>query len=329
MAGRGGRLAVWSLASAMGYQILSDSIGPNVRLRPGIPAGKRAGRKPSCQDIRSNIDCGSTTLLVGGNRMIEGAIMVGRIDVGRAELIAEWLSLASDLRSACLSLLPKTQVQSACSLEESPDLFAVLLFCRTITNFKGAISLFQQGLIIEAQTLQRSCFENSLWLRRLANEGMAFAKAISDDGLFNEASFASLVMPSVTDKSTLTHVKGHIDLGKGRKRIDVRGSSTLDGATEDYAEFRRLSMSAAHPSSTSLLRHLVKNTETGDFEIAVEVEEDDQEFVTNLFFTIAAMMHTLNSFVECVSLPDGERIRNEMAARIVALQESSGIVLSA
>ena len=109
--------------------------------------------------------------------------MVGGIDVGYAELIAEWFSLASDLRNACLSLLSKTQVQTACSLEESPELFAVLLFCRTITNFKGAISLFQQGLIIEAQTLQRSCFENSLWLRRLAHEGTSFAKAISDDGL--------------------------------------------------------------------------------------------------------------------------------------------------
>ena len=246
--------------------------------------------------------------------------MVGGIDVGYAELIAEWFSLASDLRNACLSLLSKTQVQTACSLEESPELFAVLLFCRTITNFKGAISLFQQGLIIEAQTLQRSCFENSLWLRRLAHEGTSFAKAISDDGLVNEASFAKLVMPAVTDKSVLVEVKEHVDLGKGRKRIDVTGPSTLDGAPEDYAEFRRLSMSAAHPSSTSLLRHLVKNPETGDFEISVEVAEDDHELTTNLFFTVAAMMHTLNSFIECVSSPDGERVRNEMAKRIVALQ---------
>lgn len=254
--------------------------------------------------------------------------MAGRIDVSQAELIDEWFSFASDLRSACLSLLSETQVKTACSLEESPDLFAVLLFCRTITNFKGAMSLFQQGLIIEAQTLQRSCFENSLWLRQLAHEGAAFAKAISDDGLFNEASFASLLMPAVTDKSTLTQVKRHIDLGKARKRINAGGPSTLDGATEDYAEFRRLSLSAAHPSSTSLLRHLVKNPETGDFEIAVEVTEDHHELVTHLLFTTAAMMHTLNSFIECVSPPDGEKIRNEMAARIVALQAKNAVPMS-
>ncbi len=246
--------------------------------------------------------------------------------MGYTELIVEWFGLASDLRDACLSLLSRTQVQTAESLEESPDLFAVLLFCRTITNFRGAISLFRQGLIIEAQTLQRSCFENSLWLRRLAHEGIAFAKAISDDGLFNEASFANLVMPRVTDENTLGQVKGHMNLGKGRKRIDVKGPSTLDGVVEDYTEFRRLSMSAAHPSSTSLLRHLVKNIDTGDYEIAVEVAEDDEELITNLFFTVAAMMHTLSSFIECMSLPDGERVRNEMAARIVALQGKAVIL---
>jgi len=84
-------------------------------------------------------------------------------------------------------------------------------------------------------------------------------------------------------------------------------------------------MSAAHPSSTSLLRHLVKNPETGDFEIAVEVQEDNQGLVTNLFFTIAAMMHSLNSFIECVSPPTGQKFRNEMAVRIVALQAKAAI----
>jgi hypothetical protein len=246
--------------------------------------------------------------------------MSDRIDMGCADLLTEWFSLASDLRSASLSLLSQVQVQTSCSLEDSPELFAVLLFCRTITNFKGAVSLFQQGLIIEAQTLQRSCFENSLWLRRLAHEGAAFAKAISDDGLFNEANFAKLLVPKIVDKNVSRQVADHVDLGKDRKKISLNGSSTLDGATEDYAEFRRLSLSAAHPSSTSLLRHLVKNPETDDYEVAVEVEEDEQELATNLFFTIAAMMHTLNSFITCVSPPDGERVRNEMAARIVALQ---------
>jgi hypothetical protein len=261
-----------------------------------------------------------SALLIVGNQFIECIILTGRIDVSDMELIDEWFGFASELRKACLSLLSKTQVETAISLEESPDLFAVLLFCRTITNFKGAISLFQQRLIIEAQTLQRCCFENSLWLRRLAHEGKAFAKAISDDGLCNEARFASLLVPNVKDTSMLAQVKEHINVGKGRKRISAEASSALDGATEDYAEFRRLSMSAAHPSSTSLLRHLVKNPETGDFEIAVEVIDDSEELLTNLFFTIAAMMHTLNSFIKCVSPPDGERIRNEMAARIVALR---------
>ena len=241
------------------------------------------------------------------------------------KLTDKWFSLASDLRNRCLSLAIETPLQTAYSLEESPDLFAALLFCRTITNFKGAIILLQQDLIIEAQTLQRSCFENSLWLRRLAYEGVAFAKAISDDGLFNEAKFAQLLIPAVTDEITREQCNEHIRLGKGHKRVDTKGPQTLDGATEDYTEFRRLSLSAAHPSSASLLRHLTKNPETDELEITVEVPEDDREIITNIYFTITAMMHTLNSFIECVSSINGEKIRNEVAARIVSLVEETGL----
>ncbi|MBS1026343.1 DUF5677 domain-containing protein [Gluconobacter cerinus] len=245
--------------------------------------------------------------------------------MARKEFITEWFSLALDLRHSCLSLVVETQLQTARSLEESPDLFAALLFCRTLTNFKGAIILLQQDLIIEAQTLQRSCFENSLWLRRLSHEGAEFAKAISDDGLFNEGSFAKLLMSAVTDEITREQCNEHIDLGKGHKRVDTKGPQTFDGATEDYTEFRRLSLSAAHPSSTSLLRHLINNPETGKFEIVVEVPEDDREIITNIFFTITAMMNTLNSFIECVSLTNGEKIRNEFAARIVSLATETGL----
>jgi hypothetical protein len=240
--------------------------------------------------------------------------------MSQKELISKWFSLAADLRDDCLSLLSQAKVELTEPLEENPGLFAFLLFCRTITNFKGALLLFQHGLIIEAQTLQRSCFENSIWIRRLANEGPAFAKAIWDDGRFNEASFASVLVSGTIDPTKRAEIEERIRLGKGGKRINAKDGQSLDGASEDYAEFRRLSMSAAHPSSTALLRHFVRDSRTGDLEIAVEVVEEDGELVTNLFFTIAAMMNTLNSFIECLSPPEGFTIRNAMAARIVELQ---------
>jgi hypothetical protein len=245
--------------------------------------------------------------------------------VSQEELISKWFNLAADLRDDCLSLLSQIDIKLTESLDENPDLFAFLLFCRTITNFKGAIILFQQGLIIEAQTLQRSCFENSIWLRRLAHEGPDFAKAIWDDGRYNEASFASVLVAGTTDLSTRAEIDERIKLGKGGKRINAKDGRLLYGASEDYAEFRRLSLSAAHPSSTALLRHFVRDGTTGELEISVEVVEDDGELITNLFFTVAALMNTLNSFIECLSSPEGLSIRNTMAARIVELQVQSQI----
>jgi hypothetical protein len=245
--------------------------------------------------------------------------------MSQTELIAKWFGLAADLRDGCLSVLGDAKIKISEPLEENPELFGYLLFCRTITNFKGAISLFQQGLIIEGQTLQRSCFENSIWLRRLAHEGPAFAKAIWDDGRFNEGSFAAVLVPGTQDLTTLAQIEGHVEAGKGMKRINAKDGQSLDGASEDYAEFRRLSMSAAHPSSTSLLRHFATNDVTGELEIAVEVVVDERELATNLFFTMAAMLNTLNSFAECLDLSGALAVRNAMAARFVQLQMQSGL----
>jgi hypothetical protein len=80
-------------------------------------------------------------------------------------------------------------------------------------------------------------------------------------------------------------------------------------------------MSAAHPSSTSLLQHLVKHPETVEYEISVEVEASAQEVMANLLFCIVAMMHCLDSFIRCVPITGGDSLREEMANRIVSLQD--------
>lgn len=235
-------------------------------------------------------------------------------------MIAEWFSLAKQLRENCVKILASTRVETAGSLEESPQFFAVLLFCRTITNFKAAICLLEQRLIIEAQTLQRSCFENSLWIRRLAREGVAFAKEISDDGLFNEASFVKLIEPNTLPDDETTIIEKRIAAGKGKKKIILKEGAVADGAETDYAMFRQLSMSAAHPSSTSLLRHVVKRPDAGEHEISVEVEATDREVMASLYFSIVAMMNCLKSFIECGPFQEGEALLHQMAKRIMSLE---------
>lgn len=236
------------------------------------------------------------------------------------EMIFDWFAFAKKLREICISLLPASEIPMAASLEEAAELYATLLFCRTITNYKGTLILLEEGLIIESQTLQRSCFENSLWLRRLATEGVSFAKDINDDGYFNEANFAKILMSNSTDKETISFLQGHIRLGIGSKRINHK-MSRAEGEKEDYAMFRHLSLSAAHPSVTSLLRHFVSDSESGTRVLSVETDASDREVMANLYFTVAAMMNCLDSFVHCLSIPGGEEVRSEAAMQLVVLEK--------
>ncbi|HXJ92035.1 MAG TPA: DUF5677 domain-containing protein, partial [Terriglobia bacterium] len=38
------------------------------------------------------------------------------------------------------------------------------LFIRTMSNFQGSVLLAERGMVVEAQTLVRSCYENSFWI---------------------------------------------------------------------------------------------------------------------------------------------------------------------
>ncbi|WP_425988610.1 DUF5677 domain-containing protein [Afipia sp. DC4300-2b1] len=49
-----------------------------------------------------------------------------------------------------------------------PSIIAATLFCRSLTHFKTIPILLKEGLIVEARTIVRNCFENAFWLAALA-----------------------------------------------------------------------------------------------------------------------------------------------------------------
>jgi hypothetical protein len=55
---------------------------------------------------------------------------------------------------------------------------ALALLCRTYMNLKGVIAVAQEGLVVEARTLARSCFEN--FVPNLIEKGDEFVTAMYD-----------------------------------------------------------------------------------------------------------------------------------------------------
>jgi Family of unknown function (DUF5677) len=62
-----------------------------------------------------------------------------------------------------------------------PNLLAVALLCRTLTNFKGVVILTRERLIVEARVLTRCCYENMFMVGGLFAEGDAFAERMKAD----------------------------------------------------------------------------------------------------------------------------------------------------
>ncbi len=74
-----------------------------------------------------------------------------------------------------------------------------------------------------------------------------------------------------------------------------------------------------HPSTAALLRHLVNDPVTGEFQISAKVPATDAQVLSKLYFTIVSLMHSLDSFVRCLPVNGDEFLRDQMAARIAGL----------
>jgi hypothetical protein len=62
-----------------------------------------------------------------------------------------------------------------------PNILAIALLSRTLSNFKGLVLLTQQRMVVEARILSRCCFENLFIVGGLHAEGTIFAKRMMED----------------------------------------------------------------------------------------------------------------------------------------------------
>ncbi len=94
---------------------------------------------------------------------------------------AAWLGFSDKLYELALTILCEREIPIGPNGAADPKVVAATLLIRTTSNFKGAIVLARQGMIVETRTLTRCCVENLLWLGRLAAERDSFVKEMCFD----------------------------------------------------------------------------------------------------------------------------------------------------
>jgi hypothetical protein len=162
-----------------------------------------------------------------------------------------------------------------------PKIVSLALLCRTISNFKGAIVMVREGLIVEAQTLTRCCYENLIWTAALRQRGSEFVEDMLNDEAASRKAVGQTTL-KLSSRSGADSEAGEAKLVRefvrqseaqfpdGRKlHVD---KTALGTAVElVYATYGQLSLGSAHPTITALGRHLHS-----------ELEGDTRHFVINV-----------------------------------------------
>lgn len=208
--------------------------------------------------------------------------------------IPSWYTFGDDLWHRAIQMLDKPTIDLAGGGLTQPAIFAAALLSRTITNHKAMLLLAKAGLIVEARTLIRSCFENVLWLRRLAGEGAEFVKAILDDAEHQDISFAKTLLPAADFLSDDERRQLQQQASLNRpKKISPSDKAASREAINEYVLFKALSGDSAHPSAKSLSRHLPTDADGRIDDFFIEPPMSNQELAYTLHFGCLALLNAM------------------------------------
>ncbi|HWU13806.1 MAG TPA: DUF5677 domain-containing protein [Caulobacter sp.] len=149
--------------------------------------------------------------------------------------------------------------------QRDPAVVGLALLARTVHAARAVFLLLDNDHIVEARTITRSVFENAMYAAALANKGSAFVEELlADDVSIRQkranglAAFFGDVRGDADKKAALEAFRQQLIGEHGKPRgINMLNAAEAGGVSDAYIVYRELSTDAAHPSATSIDRHIV------------------------------------------------------------------------
>ncbi len=208
-----------------------------------------------------------------------------------------WYVFCDRLRSVGLDVLQHPIEIEGRSLN-NPAPFAAALLSRSLQHLQGIELVARAGLLVEAASLARACVENALWMRKL-NKDPEFASAIMSDSQHHDASFAKRITKSPLDMGFDNDHEQLLSEMVARKGepIAISKTDSKDDQTEcEYLMYRLLSKNFAHPSFSSLMRHMTSDMQT--LEIVVEPGASTQDFDIIFLQALQSLIGTVDHYCQ-------------------------------
>ena len=145
---------------------------------------------------------------------------------------------------------------------ENAQVLGATLLMRTLGHSRATIILLRSGCFVEARTITRCCFENSLFVAALARDGEKFVQDMKNHELSMRKARGEALMRDTADQPGKMELREY--LRQIANEIDKRPSLAPKGVSQrgslalSYNFYALLSADAAHPTFTSLDRHIDK-----------------------------------------------------------------------
>jgi len=175
-----------------------------------------------------------------------------------------WLDLAHRLYEKGKAIFDESDVLESVAGTRDPKVVALTLLARTMGNFQAGILLLENGHVVEARTMARCCYENLFWIAALAKSGEAFVHAMELDDTASRMKRATGLLEWTKAQNqkfdfakTLADFHSCLKIKHGKPSTISQKTAADDGGVgAAYIVYRELSGDAAHPSATSLSRHV-------------------------------------------------------------------------
>jgi hypothetical protein len=188
-----------------------------------------------------------------------------------------------------------------------PNILALALLSRTLSNFKALGLLTRQRMVVEARILARCCFENLFIIGGLHAEGIAFAERMIEDdraGRKGRVRFAcenDSIFQALSPEIQMAVKQRHEEFRTAPRVgfLKQRDASDAGPFKDMYVVYSQFSGDAAHPTVTALSRHWGPEGErTAYFNVNPEPREEELDETLHLScVALISMLVVVNEMV--------------------------------
>jgi uncharacterized protein DUF5677 len=242
--------------------------------------------------------------------------------VAQSEKVESALAFGEKMLGLAIDTVGAVNVTISPLGARDPKIVSLALLCRTISNCRGALIMVREGLVIEARTLARCCYENLIWSAALNERGSEFVTDMLNDDAASRKTLGQVKLKlssragADSDAEDAKILRDLIRQSESKfpdsKKLRV-DKTALRGAVElAYATFGQLSLDAAHPTITAIGRHLHSEVDGDTRHLVIDVMPDvqERELLRTIWWSCDALLGAtvaLNEIVGGTRMNDGVR----------------------